>query len=116
MSEILKRIKEDLKNSMTIEIQIRKNPANGDFIVSGTGTLSASSSNTVAEETVTATGASSNDIVLITPTSDFPSKNNLGGMNGIYLDSVTTNTFVVKSMFPELKDDITFQFIVFEGA
>lgn len=34
MSDILKRIKEDLKEAMTIEIKIRKNPANGDFIVS----------------------------------------------------------------------------------
>ena len=34
MSEILKKIKEDLKAAMTEEIKIRKNPANGDFIAS----------------------------------------------------------------------------------
>lgn len=34
MSEILKIIRNDLKIAMTKEIKIRKNPANGDFIVS----------------------------------------------------------------------------------
>ena len=34
MSEILKRIREDLKRAMTTEIKIRKNKASGDFIVS----------------------------------------------------------------------------------
>jgi len=34
MSEILKRIREDLKSAMSLEIKFRKNKASGDFIVS----------------------------------------------------------------------------------
>ena len=90
--------------------------AEGDYIVSGTFTLESSESGEYASKEVTATGASDNDIVLITPTSKLPWMNTKGGLNGVYLDSVDTNKFTVKSMFPELKDDVTFQFIVFEGA
>ena len=33
MSELLKRLKKDLKYAMSVEIQIRKNPASGDHLI-----------------------------------------------------------------------------------
>ena len=48
MNNLLKTIKHDLKVAMKIEVEIRKNPAEGDFIVSQQGKLE----NAIAHKTV----------------------------------------------------------------
>ena len=90
--------------------------AAGDFVVQGTGTLPVSLPGVVASVDVTATGAAVGDTVVITPTSSLPRVANLGGFNGMYVYSVGTNTFTVKSNQPELTTAVTFTFIVFDAA
>ena len=90
--------------------------AKGDYVIMGTGTLSASAPGAIATATITATGAAATDNVQITVTSALPHMNNKGGLNNIYVSSVTTDAFVVKSTQTELAEDITFNFIVFDAA
>lgn len=89
--------------------------AAGDYIKHGTGTLSASAPGVIASADITATGAAATSVVMITLNSKVERDLHLGG-NGIYVSSVTTNSFTVKSFYPELKEDVEFTFIVFAGA
>lgn len=87
----------------------------GDFVVQGTGTLTKSVPGTIAEVDVTATGAAAGDTVVITPTSALPKDANHAD-HSIYVASVGTDTFKVKSSRAELPTDVTFTFIVFDAA
>jgi len=90
--------------------------AKGDYVIQGTGTISASLPGEYASVTVTATGAAAGDIVMITETSNVPRVASLHASNTLYVSSVTTNAFVVKSSFKELTEDVTFSFIVFDSV
>jgi hypothetical protein len=90
--------------------------AKGDYVIMGTGTFDASAPGVIASADITSTGSAVTDNVIITLTSALPHMNNKGGLNNIYVESVTTNKFVVKSAYPELAEDVTFNFIVFDAA
>ena len=91
--------------------------AEGDYVTSGTFTIS-SGSGEVSKE-VTATGAVATDIVLITPKSTLPKNSTFYKTDTqfqFYVDSVEENKFTVKSNLSNLSEDVSFYFIVFVGA
>ena len=85
--------------------------ADGDYVVSGTATVSATGPASIATVDVTATGATANDTVLLTQT-NLPSDTK--GPFQFKVTDVTTNAFTITADRAQLPIDATFMFIVFE--
>lgn len=85
--------------------------AAGDYVVGGSSTISASGPGVQASVTITATGAGATNIAFITPTSDVGRDEYI--KYGLYVDSISTNTLVVKASGKELPADVTFDYILF---
>ena len=85
----------------------------GDFVVQGTFTLPKSGPGDVSTVTVTATGAAASDTVCITPT--LTVRDGQGNF-GVKVTGVTTNAFTVTADRPQLPEDQTYSFIVFDAA
>lgn len=87
--------------------------AEGDFVVAGTGTVSATGPGVAATASITATGCAANDDVVITPT------NTVSDINGPFVfkvTGITTNAFTITMDRNQLPEDFTFSFIVFDAA
>ena len=79
----------------------------------GTGTLTASGPGTVPSVTVSEATASTDDIVLLTPTAEVK---DVEGTFQLYVDSIDNGvSFTVKSR-EQLPEDLTFNYCVFDAA
>lgn len=85
----------------------------GAYVTKGTATVSASAPGVVASVTVTATGAAAGDTVIIQQTS---TARDAYGAFTFKVTDVTTNAFTITADRPQLPEDVTFSWIVFDAA
>jgi hypothetical protein len=89
--------------------------AAGDITSQGTGTLTKSAPGAIATVTITDANVAATDIILLTPTSAQPIATADKDYQ-IYLASVGTGSFVVKSNRVELPSNITFNYVAIATA
>ena len=88
--------------------------AEGSYVGSGSSTIEATGAATQASKEITVSGAAETDIVLVTPTSALP-RINPYGVHTLYAVP-GTGKITVYSSRNELPEDVTFNYLVIEGA